>query len=43
MMWMILQANEPEDWRVIATGKTTKIRDFVEMAFDEVDMEPNLR
>ena len=33
MMWMILQAEEPEDW-VIATGKTTSVRDFVTMAFD---------
>lgn len=33
MMWMILQADEPEDW-VIATGKTTSIRDFVLMAFN---------
>jgi len=32
MMWMILQAEEPEDW-VIATGKTTSVRDFVRMAF----------
>ena len=32
MMWMILQAEEAEDW-VIATGKTTTIRDFVSMAF----------
>ena len=32
MMWMILQAKEAEDW-VIATGKTTSIRDFVTMAF----------
>ena len=32
MMWMILQAKEAEDW-VIATGKTTTIRDFVTMAF----------
>ena len=32
MMWMILQAKEAEDW-VIATGKTTTIRDFVKMAF----------
>jgi len=32
MMWMILQADEPEDW-VIATGKTTTVRDFVRMAF----------
>lgn len=38
MMWMILQAKESEDW-VIATGKTTKIRDFVEMAFDHVGIE----
>ena len=35
MMWMILQADKPEDW-VIATGKTTTVRDFVSMAFAEV-------
>ncbi|MEH6407554.1 MAG: GDP-mannose 4,6-dehydratase [Leeuwenhoekiella sp.] len=35
MMWMILQADEPEDW-VIATGKTTPVREFVRMAFNEV-------
>jgi GDPmannose 4,6-dehydratase len=35
MMWMILQAEEPEDW-VIATGETTAVRDFVKMAFNEV-------
>mgnify|MGYP006435135751 FL=1 len=38
MMWMILQADEAEDW-VIATGKTTRVRDFVKMAFKEVGME----
>ena len=38
MMWMILQADEPEDW-VIATGKTTSVRDFVKMAFAEVGVE----
>ena len=38
MMWMILQADEAEDW-VIATGTTTKIRDFVKMAFDHVGIE----
>ena len=38
MMWMILQAEEPEDW-VIATGKTTKVRDFVRLAFKEVGIE----
>lgn len=32
MMWMILQADQPEDW-VIATGKTTTVRDFVKMSF----------
>ncbi len=38
MMWMILQAEEPEDW-VIATGKTTTVREFVRMAFKEVGIE----
>lgn len=38
MMWMILQADEPEDW-VIATGKTTTVRDFIKMAFAEVGMD----
>ena len=38
MMWMILQADEPEDW-VIATGKTTSVRDFVKMSFAEVGIE----
>ncbi|MDC0342419.1 GDP-mannose 4,6-dehydratase [Flavobacteriaceae bacterium] len=35
MMWMILQAEQPEDW-VIATGVTTTVRDFVSMAFKQV-------
>lgn len=35
MMWMILQADTAEDW-VIATGRTTTIRDFVKMAFDHI-------
>lgn len=38
MMWMILQAEQPEDW-VIATGITTAVRDFVKMAFLEVGIE----
>ena len=38
MMWMILQADEPEDW-VIATGKTTTVRDFVKMSFKYVGVE----
>ena len=32
MMWMILQTDVAEDW-VIATGKTTTVRDFVKMSF----------
>ncbi len=35
MMWMVLQAKEAEDW-VIATGRTTTIRDFVKKAFEEI-------
>ncbi|MCK7589518.1 GDP-mannose 4,6-dehydratase [Subsaxibacter sp. CAU 1640] len=38
MMWMILQAEQPEDW-VIATGKTTRVRDFVRMSFAHVGIE----
>jgi GDPmannose 4,6-dehydratase len=38
MMWMILQAEEAEDW-VIATGKTTSVRDFVKMSFAEVGID----
>ncbi|WP_092982529.1 GDP-mannose 4,6-dehydratase [Robiginitalea myxolifaciens] len=38
MMWLILQADQPEDW-VIATGKTTPVREFVRMSFDKVGIE----
>lgn len=38
MMWMILQADEAEDW-VIATGKTTPVREFVRMSFMEAGIE----
>ena len=34
-MWRILQQETPEDF-IIATGKTTSIRDFVRMAFQEI-------
>ncbi|HCW06748.1 MAG TPA: GDP-mannose 4,6-dehydratase [Cytophagales bacterium] len=34
-MWLILQQEEPDDF-VIATGKTTTVRDFIRMAFAEV-------
>ena len=38
MMWMILQAEEPDDW-VIATGKTTSVRDFLIKSFNHVGIE----
>ena len=38
MMWMILQADEPEDW-VIATGTTTSVRDFIKMSFKHIGVE----
>jgi len=37
-MYLILQQAEPDDF-VIATGVTTTVRDFVEMAFREVDVD----
>ncbi len=37
-MWLILQQENPEDY-VIATGVTTKVRDFIIMAFAEVGVE----
>jgi GDPmannose 4,6-dehydratase len=36
-MWRILQQDVPEDF-VIATGITTSIREFVKMAFAEIDV-----
>ena len=38
MMWMILQYEKAEDW-VIATGKTTSVREFVRLAFNEVGIK----
>ncbi|MDB0022442.1 GDP-mannose 4,6-dehydratase [Flavobacteriaceae bacterium] len=38
MMWLILQADQAEDW-VIATGKSTTIREFVNMAFSFIGIE----
>lgn len=37
-MYLMLQQEEPEDF-VIATGKTTSIRDFVKLAFGEVGLD----
>ncbi|MEZ5199626.1 MAG: GDP-mannose 4,6-dehydratase [Bacteroidales bacterium] len=37
-MYLILQQEKPEDF-VIATGVTTTVRDFVRMAFRELEIE----
>src|SRR5688572_28269827 len=37
-MWLILQQDKAEDF-VIATGVTTRVRDFVRMAFEQVGIE----
>jgi GDPmannose 4,6-dehydratase len=37
-MWLMLQQDKPEDF-VIATGKTTSIRDFCILAFRELGVE----
>jgi GDPmannose 4,6-dehydratase len=36
-MWMMLQHETPEDW-VLATGKTYKVKDFLEKAFSYVNL-----
>ncbi|HLI94024.1 MAG TPA: GDP-mannose 4,6-dehydratase [Puia sp.] len=41
-MWRILQQPEPEDY-VIATGVTTPVRDFVQMAFAEIGIQLEFR
>lgn len=42
MMWLILQNDQAEDW-VIATGKTTSVREFVSMAFAEIGIQIEFR
>ncbi|MBW0177645.1 GDP-mannose 4,6-dehydratase [Sediminibacterium sp.] len=37
-MWLMLQQDKPEDF-VIATGVTTRIRDFIKMAFAEAGIQ----
>ena len=37
-MWLILQQDKPDDY-VIATGKTTSVRDFIKFAFREAGIE----
>lgn len=37
-MWLMLQQDKPDDF-VIATGRTTSVREFVRMAFNEIGVE----
>ena len=37
-MWLMLQQDSPEDY-VLATNKTTSVRDFINMSFKEVGIE----
>ena len=37
-MWLMLQQDKPEDY-VISTGVTTRVRDFIRLAFKEVGVE----
>ena len=39
-MWLMLQQQQPDDY-VLATGKTTAVRQFVEWAFSEVGISLN--
>ncbi|MEL7163066.1 MAG: GDP-mannose 4,6-dehydratase, partial [Bacteroidota bacterium] len=41
-MWRMLQQEEAEDF-VLATGVTTRVRDFVRMSFREVGVELDFR
>ena len=36
-MWLMLQQEKADDY-VLATGKTTSVRDFITLAFNEVDI-----
>ena len=36
-MWKILQQSVPEDF-VLATGKTHSVKEFIELAFQELDI-----
>lgn len=42
MMWLILQHEKADDW-VIATGKTTTVRDFVKLAFEYCGIKLNFK
>jgi GDPmannose 4,6-dehydratase len=38
-MWLMLQQDEPSDY-VVATGEEHSVREFVELAFDRVGLDP---
>ena len=38
-MWNMMQHESPEEW-VLATGKSITVKEFVELAFKYVDLEP---
>lgn len=40
MMWMMLQQDKPDDY-VVATGRTTTVRDMCRIAFEHVGMDMN--
>lgn len=37
-MWLMLQQDEPEDF-VIATGRTTRVRDFIRLTYQQLGIE----
>lgn len=39
-MWMMLQHKIADDW-VLATGETHTVKEFVELAFEQVNLEPS--
>jgi GDPmannose 4,6-dehydratase len=39
-MWLMLQQDEPDDY-VIATGEAHSVRELVDIAFDQVGIDPN--
>lgn len=39
-MWLMLQQEQPDDY-VIATGRTTSVRDFLQRVFSSLDLDPD--
>ncbi|HEV7847429.1 MAG TPA: GDP-mannose 4,6-dehydratase, partial [Thermoleophilaceae bacterium] len=39
-MWLMLQHDEPDDF-VIATGEAHSVRELVDVAFDQVGLDPS--